>query len=114
MVDQELKSVAALALRNAFYEEFSGLVNAYMRASEGLIDEQEVMLSDMASVFGRLRNCQGESYPDIWSCDSKNPTWTSVGHETMLEAFGRTEADRIGLQGRIVFTRENGEWYFLD
>ena len=35
MLDSDLNELAALALRNAFYEAFSGLVNAYLEASEG-------------------------------------------------------------------------------
>ena len=35
-LDPEIKSLAALSLRNAFWHDFSGLVNTYLQAAEGL------------------------------------------------------------------------------
>ena len=37
-MDEEIKELAGLALRNAFWKDFSALVNVYLVASEGLCD----------------------------------------------------------------------------
>lgn len=112
MVDDELKELAALALRNAFYEKFSALVNAYLEASEGLIENQETRLGEMTSVFGRNPNIESDEQPNIWTDQENNP-WASCGHVALLEAFEMEKADRIGLNGKIIFKRINGEWFFI-
>ena len=38
-MDNEIKELATLTLKNAFYRDFSALVNGYIRAAEGLTDE---------------------------------------------------------------------------
>ena len=114
MVDNELKELAALALRNAFYEKFSGLVNTYLEASEGLIENQETRISEMTSVFGRNSDIQSDEKPNIWTDQKASPLWTSCGHLTLLEAFEMNNADRIGLNGNIIFERiTDGEWFFV-
>lgn len=112
MVDDELKELAALALRNAFYEKFSALVNAYLEASEGLIENQKTLMGEMTSVFGRNPNIEGDEKPNIWTDQENNP-WASCGHVALLEAFEMEKADRIGLNGKIIFKRINGEWFFV-
>ena len=112
MVDDELKELAALALRNAFYEKFSALVNAYLEASEGLIENQETLMGEMTSVFGRNPNIESDDQPIIWTDQENNP-WASCGHVALLEAFEMEKADRIGLNGKIIFKRINGEWFFV-
>ena len=114
MVDNELKELAALALRNAFYEEFSGLVNAYLEASEGLIEHQEALLSEMASVFGRNTKVEADAGPNIWTDQEANPLWTSCGHLSLLEALEMSNADRIGLNGKVIFERIGNEWVFTE
>ena len=114
MVDDELKELAALALRNEFYKKFSALVNAYLEASEGLIENQETLLGEMTSVFGRYPDIEADEKPNIWTDQKANPLWTSCGHLTLLEAFEMNNADRIGLNGKIIFERiAGGEWFFV-
>ena len=114
MVDNELKELAALALRNAFYEAFSGLVNAYLEASEGLIEHQESLLSEMASVFGRNTKVEADEGPNIWTDQKADPLWTSCGHRTLLEALEMSNANRIGLNGKVIFERIDNGWVFTE
>lgn len=112
MIDSELRELAALALRNAFYEAFSGLVNAYLEASEGLIEHQEALLGEMTSVFGRDTKAEADVKPNIWTDRKADSLFTSCGHDTLLEALGMNSADRIGLNGKVVFERTGNEWIF--
>lgn len=112
MIDNELKELAALALRNAFYEKFSALVNAYLEASEGLIENQETLMDEMTSVFGRNPNIESDDQPTIWTEQENNP-WASYRYVALLEAFEMEKADRIGLNGKIIFKRINGDWFFV-
>ena len=51
-MDEELKQLAALALRNAFWSDFSALANKYLEAATGLdVDAQERQMGDMTSIY---------------------------------------------------------------
>lgn len=61
MIDDELKELAALALRNAFYTDFSALVNSYLAAAEGLdVDTLEMQMGEMTSIYGRDTEVEGD------------------------------------------------------
>lgn len=110
-MDEELKSLALLALRNAFYEDFSALVNAYVKAAAGLdTSNLEMQLAETASVYGRDTEAEGDDvFMNIWSQRKHGTT----GHQTMIEALEMTEATEVHLAGRKVFERRKGEWYFV-
>ena len=66
-IDEELKQLAALALRNAFWYDFSSLVNTYLRAAEGLDKvQQEMQMGEMTSVYARDRTAEGDDSINLW------------------------------------------------
>ncbi len=110
MIDEETKYWAALALRDAFWLDFSDLVNKYLEASSGLdIAKQEEMLGDMTSIYGRSKRSVGDMTVNIWTRDGDGPFNTS-GHETILQALEHEPATKVYLQGRQVFERREGTW----
>lgn len=110
-MDEELKQLAALALRNAFWSEFSGLCNAYLKASKGLIDNQEEMMGELTSIYGRDLKSTVSGGPDIWSARANGG---SCGHEDLVEALEFDEASRIYLCGKCIFTRRGEAWAVFD
>lgn len=112
-MDEELKQLAALALRNAFWKDFSGLVNAYIDASYGLnIAQQERLMGEIASVYGRD---PAEKTDDVFlNIYSTGPTYRDCGHESLTEALEYSRAHEIYLRGEKVFERSNGEWFAVD
>lgn len=107
-MDEELKQLAALALRNAFWKDFSGLVNAYIEASYGLdLDQQERLIGELTSVYGRDVK---EMYDDTISIYSTGPWYRDCGHESLTGALEYSRASKVYLRGELVFERINGEW----
>lgn len=113
-IDEELKGLAALALRNAFWEDFSALVNKYLEASAGLdIAEQEVQMGEMTSIYGRATGADvADVVLSIWSQNTDEAPSSTTGFSTLLGALEYPYAKEIYLQGEEVFERRNGEWYF--
>lgn len=111
LIDDELKELAALALRNAFYTDFSDLVNVYLAAAEGLdVDTLEMQMGESTSIYGRDTEAKGDAYVNIWTPRQTGPT----GHDTILGALSDPEATEVRLSGKRVFKKKNGEWYFDD
>mgnify|MGYP000681006168 CR=1 FL=1 len=114
MIDTELKQLAALALRNAFWRDFSALVNAYLEAAEGLdIATQEAQMGDMTSIYGRDENAEGDVFLNIWTPNGEAVSHTTE-HETILEALEHETATAVYLRGQKVFERRDGEWYYVE
>lgn len=114
-MDDEIKELAALALRNAFWYDFSALVNNYLAASEGVdvTRDQEQMLCDTANVYDRDTSAEdSETRPIIWTQNGEG-RFSTTGHDTMLEALEFDRATEVHLQGKKIFERRNGEWYFV-
>lgn len=112
-IDEELKGLAALALRNAFWEDFSALVNKYLEASAGLdIAEQEAQMGELTSIYGRSTDADpSDVFLNIWSQD-EGGVHNTTGHFALLDALEHAPAEEIYVQGHRVFVRRNGEWYF--
>ncbi len=110
-MDNEVKALAALALRNAFYRDFSALVNKYLEASAGLINDQEGQLSELASVYGRDDEALDDEAVNIRTSRNKGVV---KRYFTMLDALMDGRAAEISLQGKQIFERRNGEWYFCE
>lgn len=107
-MDKELKEVAALALRNAFWRDFSSLVNGYLAASEGLGVEQESMLGDLTSIYGRDNQIQTSvSNCLIWGMGENG----IIVYNSMIEALNDENIGSIYLRDREVAERRNGDWY---
>lgn len=116
MIDTELKQLAALALRNAFWRDFSALVNAYLEAAEGLdIATQEAQMGDMTSIYGRDTKAKKDIDLDIWTAGTdEHNRYVPRDHETILQALERKGATAIHLRGQKVFERRDGEWYYVE
>lgn len=60
-IDSEEAGLAQLVLKNAFYCDFSAMVNRYLQAAEGIgrPGDFDQYLQDGLSVFGRDEHAQG-------------------------------------------------------
>jgi hypothetical protein len=111
-LDQETCEVAALELRNAFWDDFSSLCEVYIQATEGLInlDAQEAMMGDLTSIYGRSGNKPSFTLPPVETRDEDNVT---SQHETLREALTTTSAVEVYLRGRKICEKRPGlGWYF--
>lgn len=110
--DEELKALAALALRNAFWKDFSALVNVYLEAAEGLdIDKQEMMMGELTSVYGRDPHTKRITSPRVCSVNKRG---IKGGYGVICKDLNDPNAQAIQLNSRIIFERRNGEWVFVD
>jgi hypothetical protein len=112
-MDDELKALAALSLRNAFYLKFSNLCLGYLQASEGLIgfDEQKSMLGDLTSIYGTSANVNIKNSPVEIYTENKNG-YTNQW-DTLLEALEYEDSVQVWLDGYKVFEKHNGDWTFV-
>lgn len=112
-IDQELKELGALALRSAFWREFSMLVQAYEKANEGLTDPDMFVcqLGDLTSVYGVSREQPAGKAPQVHIeiPESGRPMATNL-----LEALQHPQAIAILLNGRQVFEKSKGEWHYVE
>lgn len=115
-VNEELRQLAALALRNAFWREFSALVNAYLAAGAGLTECQDLeeQLGEVTSVYGRNTQSEGDMRPDIWTKNEPNAFFATTGHDTLLDALRFERAVEVHLNGEKLFERRAGKWYFVE
>lgn len=113
MIDDELKDLAALALRNAFWFEFSSLVNNYLAASKGLDDKyQELQLGELTSIYGRKYDHVNETQaPTISTLDAHGLTTT---YKKLLDALNDRFAISISINGKLVFRQSENGWMFED
>jgi hypothetical protein len=111
-MDDELKELASHALKNAFWADFSALCNAYLDASEGVADRQdlEMEMGDKTSIYGR--DCDAESTDlqlNIWT---QNKNGWNNGWNTISQALEYPEAIEVHLRGVKIFERVEGEWRY--
>lgn len=112
-MDEEIRQLAIVALKNNFYNDFSALVNLYIDVAKGLAqdeDDFEMQLGDMTSVYGRDDDANmTDIYVNIYVLyGSKNH---SIGYETLAEALNDKKATEIFLDGKRIFIRKDNEWY---
>lgn len=114
-MDEELKQFAALALRNAFYTDFSGLVNKYLEASKGLdIDQQEMLMSETVGVYNRDIKANSNRSLNIWTRNSESERALDITeHETIISALEDKTATSVYLRNEKMFERQNGDWFFI-
>jgi hypothetical protein len=113
-MDEELRDLAALALRNAFWLDFSALVNVYLEAAEGLdISAQLMTMGELTSVYGRDTDAKADEGLNIWTLN-QGTGYRNTGHDTILEALEHKGAIEVHLRGRKVFEKRDGEWQFVD
>ena len=110
-VDDEIRALAALALRNAFYEDYSALVNTYIKVATGLSDYFDQDLQSMSNVFSRDGSSDADVSINIYT-ENGNERCTS-GWDNLLEALNHREATSIWVQGKKVFEQVDGKgWYY--
>ena len=110
-MDSELNDLALLALKNAFYTDFSALVNAYLKAAEGLNARGfDAQLSETANVFSRDNAAESDNRPAIYTTIAGG--WGS-DFDTLAQALAHDEAVAVYLQAEKVFERIGGELYFV-
>lgn len=115
-MDEELKQLAMLALRNAFWRDFSALVNEYLAAGRGLDTYLlEMQMGEMTSIYGRDTKAKKDIDLNLWTAGAdEHNRYVPRDHETILQALDRKDATAVHLCGQIVFERRDGEWYFAD
>ena len=112
MVDDELKELAALALLNAFWHDFSALANKYLEAAKGLdTDTQEMQMGEMTSIYGRDTDAKDDVSLNIWTQNGESK-FATTRHETIVEALEHEPAIEVYLCGEQVCERCDGEWCF--
>jgi len=108
-LDSELEALSRLALRDAFYEDFSALVNGYMRAGAGLdYNSLEEDLGELTSVYGRDEYAPAKA-PSICS---KNPGFPRTVHTTLVDALSTVGAVEVSINGKVAFVWRKNDWYF--
>ena len=113
-MDDELKELAALALRNAFWRDFSALTNTYLHAAEGLdVEAQERQMAELTSVYGRNRFIDDDIFINIWT-QNVGGVFATTGCATIVEALEHDKALEVYVSGEKVFERYDvdGEWRF--
>jgi hypothetical protein len=111
MIDDETKALACLALRNAFYEDFSALVNIYLKFAEGVDPgNQDVTMSVLANVFARDFQAESDAFINLYTVSPRG----TFSHTTMKEALENPQAAALYLQGKKVFERRDGTWYYIE
>lgn len=114
---KELKELAALALRNAFWLDFSALVNNYLALAKGLdTDLLEMQMGEMTSVYGRDEDAKdSDLFLNLWTANTVTKDTFSNGntsHETIVAALEFEPAYEVHLRGLKVFEKRDGEWFF--
>jgi hypothetical protein len=111
IMDEELKALAEQALLNAFWTDFSALVNKYLEAAKGLdTEELEMRIGEHTSVYGRDDLAPTDDvFLNIWTQEPGMPN-----HDTILEALESEKATEVYLRGEKVFERRNGEWFWFE
>lgn len=109
-MDHELEALATEALVNAFYVDFSALVNKYLEMGAGLDrDHLENRLHSAANVWSRD---SAATTDDVFiNLYARMQNECRVDFDTMVEALEEPKAIRVWLQGEIVFERKDGEWW---
>jgi len=119
-IDNELKACADVALRNAYFTELRALVAKYREAATGLGTDMETGQAQV-EIHTWGDNADGtlveHDQPGIWT-DWLLPKGNifgpgaraSCGHRTILEALQDERAERVGLEGKVVFVKKDGEW----
>lgn len=106
-IDPEVVDLALLALKNAFYKDFSKLVHSYAEAANGLnVDRLMRQLQDGLSVYSIAS-------VDYNILSIKASSAHLFGHSRLIHALEDKLFKEIYLEGKKVFERRNDEWYYV-
>ena len=109
-VSEEEKELGLLYLRNAFWQQFSALVNGYVAAIGylELEDSQLLQMGDLTSVYGVDR----DEPPDFPAIGVRFANNKGKGVTTLQEALENPKAVKIYIAGKLAATRREDGWYF--
>jgi hypothetical protein len=113
MIDEELKYLVALALRNAFYAAQNSLIANFMKAAEGSDMQVEELLE--VHSFGDTET-DSDLPPRIyvdWPVDVLGLRG-SCGCETVVEGLEVDQAECLYIDGIKMFERQDGEWIYVE
>lgn len=114
MIDSELNDLAVLVIKNALYRKLESVMSAHFAAAKGLdfsdaeFYEVHAFPVDGAHWGDRL---------DIWTgFNSEGSLFGPVttGYDTILEALNDDRAQELHVEGRKVFERRDGEWFYVE
>ncbi len=115
-----LKAHARHVLVEDFRQQFSSLVNAYVKAAEGLCGKQEFanQLADAATISGRNYEASpADVNLQIWTCLKTKGGWTlyspTCGYDTVTEALADERAESVHIGNERVFSRDpqTNQWH---
>lgn len=110
---EEEAILARMVLKNAFYRDFSAMVNRYLQAVEGIdppgFEGFDYSLQDGLSIFGRDDNAKGYHALSIQT-ESDGVLTT---HETMLDALNDRGASRLIINDEPVFEMREFGWFLI-
>lgn len=109
-LDLETLKLAEQALLNAYWEDFSALVNSYLLAANGLdTNLLRLRMGEASSVYGVHDDAPG--FPlDICTTLYGGET---QGYTTLYDALSCKDATQVWVRGKRVFELRDGEWYFV-
>lgn len=114
-MDEELKAEARLALRNAYYSQFSALVLAFEKAVEGLESRSEHpdtytdQMQEMTSVYGIDRDATPAKGPEVRA--KLQGHGRAVKMESLCKALQNKLTLSIWVDSELVFVRNaDGKW----
>jgi len=103
-IDPELAGCVQQALFNAYFRDLQELVNKYGNAG---LDEQRMV--------------EAHTWPDGGSSGLSPNIWfepgilgSSTGCQTITEALECETAQKVHIEGKLVFERVNGEWMYVE
>lgn len=116
-MDEELKSLAGLALRSAFYARYSALVMAFEQEGKGLEgsgnpDYYTEQLQTMSSVYSIDKSVEPAGAPKVEAKIANLPMARAKMH-SLKAALLNKDSLNIWLDGKHVFQRRNGEWFYV-
>lgn len=117
VIDGELLSLSAHALKNAYYRAHNNMLARYVQAGAGTPLDVYQLLESYG--FGDVEKpTHGEliMYVDwpVQSAFGPHITWRSCGVSTVLEGLQDDRAKRLWINGRQVFEVRDGEWYYVE
>lgn len=112
-MNPEIRGLVMLAIRNAFYKDYSALVNQYLKLAEGFGTSQlKTDLNHLSNVFSRNTTHEGRHNLNLFT---KNRDGHYTSHETFLAALNHDPASQILINEDITFERTtNGDWRFYE
>ncbi len=113
-IDDELRQVAALALKNAYYDAHNAMLSRFVQAGAGTpLDVYQLLES-----YGF-----GDTDPNGFDGLGMYVDWPGAlypGHRgsctvaTVMEGLEADGAERLFINGKLVFEKEDGEWMWRE